>query len=376
MRYSLARIRFMLEKEFRQIFRNRAMLPILFLMPVIQLVLLSNVATFELKSIQLWVVDADGGPTALRLRQQLLASGHFVLVGQSAHDAPAFAAIERDAADLILHIPAHFGCDLARQRTATVLLSANAINGVKAGLAQQYAGAIVQQFGARLEPPAASAASAAPADFDLRYRHWYNPRMDYKTLMVPGILVMLVTMTSLFLSSMNVVRERELGTIEQINVTPISKHDFLIGKVLPFWLLSLFNLTVGLLVAVFIFRVPLVGSVGVIYAFAAVYLLATLGMGTFISTFADTQQQAMFLTWFFTVIFIIISGLFSPIEAMPGWAQALTKVNPIAYFVEVMRMVMLKGAGLAEVRTHFAVMAAFAVGFNALAILSYGKRAG
>lgn len=368
MRYSFARIGFMLEKEFRQIFRNRSMLPILFLMPVIQLLLLSNVATFELKSIRLWVATQDESQPARRLEQQLTASGHFVLVGRSPGEREAYAALDGDVADLVVHIPNGFGQGVQGSTPVELLLTVNAINGVKAGLAQQYASQIIQQYGVELH------ATNRSSGLQLIRRDWYNPRLDFKTLMVPGILVMLITMTSLFLASMNVVRERELGTIEQINVTPISKHDFLIGKVLPFWILSLFNLTVGLVVAVFIFQVPLVGSLWVIYTFAAVYLLATLGMGTFVSTFADTQQQAMFLTWFFTVIFIILSGLFSPIEAMPGWAQALTKANPIAYFVEVMRMVMLKGAGFYEVRGHLAVIAGFAVGFNLLAMLSYGKR--
>ena len=174
---------------------------------------------------------------------------------------------------------------------------------------------------------------------------------------------------------MNIVREKEIGTIEQINVTPIQKYQFVIGKLLPFWLLGLMVLSIGLIVAKVVFNIPFVGSVGLIYAFSAVYLLLILGFGLLISTLTDTQQQAMFLAWFFLVVFILMGGLFTAIENMPGWAQTITLFNPIRYFIEFVRLVMLKGAGWQETRFFFAVIFGYAVLLNGLAILNYKKTA-
>jgi ABC-2 type transport system permease protein len=186
-------------------------------------------------------------------------------------------------------------------------------------------------------------------------------------------LVLLVTMITLFLSAMNIVREKEIGTLEQINVTPIKKHQFIIGKLFPFWILGLVILTVGLLIAKLVFNVPMLGSLGLIYSFTSIYLLLILGMGLFISNHTDTQQQAMFISWFFMVIFILMSGLFTPIESMPHWAQNITLFNPIRYFVEIIRMVMLKGATFSDITTQFFIITAYAVVLNTLAVLSYKK---
>ena len=191
--------------------------------------------------------------------------------------------------------------------------------------------------------------------------------------MVPGILVLLVTMLTLFLSSMNIVREKEIGTLEQINVTPIKKYQFIVWKLFPFWVLGLVILTVGLVIAKVVFNVPMLGNIFLVYGFTSVYLLLILGFGLYISNHTETQQQAMFIAWFFMVIFILMSGLFTPIESMPKWAQSLTLLNPIRYFVEFIRMVLLKGAGLKEVLPNLAVILIFAILINGLAVWSYKK---
>jgi ABC-2 type transport system permease protein len=161
--------------------------------------------------------------------------------------------------------------------------------------------------------------------------------------------------------------------LEQINVTPIKKYQFIIGKLFPFWVLGLVILTIGLLIAKLVFDVPMLGSLGLIYAFTSVYLLLILGMGLFISNHTDTQQQAMFIAWFFMVIFILMSGLFTPIESMPKWAQNITLFNPIRYFVEIIRMVMLKGASFSDIKRPFIIIITYAFVLNTLAIFSYKK---
>ena len=219
-----------------------------------------------------------------------------------------------------------------------------------------------------------------PSDAAIKYQNitsipsfWYNNTLNYKTFMVPGILVLLVTMITLFLSGMNIVREKEIGTLEQMNVTPIKKHQFIIGKLFPFLVLGMLLLTVGLIIAKLLFNVPIVGSLALMYFYTIIYILVILGMGLFISNFTDTQQQAMFIAWFLAVIFILMSGLFTPIESMPEWAQIMTEFNPIKYFVEVMRMVMLKGAGFTDIIPQITKTFIYAVIMNGLAVWSYKK---
>ncbi|UYQ94380.1 ABC transporter permease [Chitinophaga horti] len=363
-----------LRKEFLQVFRNKAMLPIIFVMPVIQLLVLSFAANYEVRNLRIDIVDQDRSAWSQRLRSKMLASGYFQLNGAPAHVKAAYENLERDRADVVLVIPPHFERNLVRHNEAGLQLLVNAINGSKAGLANGYATSIIRSFNQdiRLEWLALDQRNG-PSRIDVSWSNWFNPGMNYKYFMVPGILVVLVTMIGAFLSGMNIVKEKEIGTIEQLNVTPIRKHHFIIGKLLPFWIIALFELALGLGLGKLIFHLPMEGSLLWIFLFAAVYLLVMLGMGLLISTFTDTQQQAMFITWFFIIIFVLMSGLFTPIESMPGWAQRITWFNPITYFVKVIRMVMLKGSGWLNIWPSLLVMGAFAVVLNAVAVWNYRK---
>src|SRR5690606_7910833 len=219
----------------------------------------------------------------------------------------------------------------------------------------------------------ASKSTLKPVNISSIPSFWYNTTLDYKTFMVPGILVLLVTMITLFLSGMNIVREKEIGTLEQINVTPIRKSQFIIGKLFPFWVIGMGLLTIGLILAKVIFNTPMLGSLILLYAYTSIYILVILGMGLLISNFTDTQQQAMFIAWFFVVIFILMSGLFTPIESMPKWAQIVTEFNPIKYFVEIVRMVLLKGSGFMDILPQLLKTLLYAILMNGLAVWSYKK---
>jgi ABC-2 type transport system permease protein len=212
-----------------------------------------------------------------------------------------------------------------------------------------------------------------PLSYNIREAYWYNPELNYKLFMVPGVLAVLVTMLTAFLSAINIIREKEIGTIEQINVTPISKAEFIIGKLVPFWIIGMFLLGFGLTVAYLIFHVAVQGSILLLFTFCAVYVIAILGIGMLISTVTETQQQAMFVTWFFMIIFILLSGLFTPIDSIPQWAKILNIINPIKYFVTVMRMVMLKASRWRDALPYFVIMSIFAIVTNSLAILNYRK---
>jgi ABC-2 type transport system permease protein len=204
-------------------------------------------------------------------------------------------------------------------------------------------------------------------------RGWYNPGLEYRDYMVPGILVLLVTTSGTLLSAMNITREKEIGTLEQLNVTPISKTQFVAGKLLPFWGLALVQLAVGMVLAKLAFDIPMRGSVALVFAAAAVYLVAALAIGLWISTVTETQQQAMFVTFFVLIIYMLMSGLFTPVSSMPGWARAVAELNPVAHFIRIVRAVLVKGAEVGDVQRSVGILAAYAVTVLALAVRQYSK---
>ncbi len=369
-------IRFILQKEFRQIFRNKGILPLIFIMPFIQLIILSNAATFEIKNIDFSYVDNDHSTYSRALIDKFEASKYFNIAAHfDSHDA-ATEAMQKGQVDVILEIPQHFERDILRDKKSSLSVLVNAIDGAAAGVENVYINQIVMGFNRNIVAELAQPEDVKnmPVNVLTIPSFWYNETLNYKTYMVPGILVLLVTMISLFLSGMNIVREKEIGTLEQINVTPIRKYQFVIGKLLPIWFLGLMLLTIGLIISKLLFDIPMLGSIVLMYIYTAVYILVILGIGLFISNFTETQQQAMFISWFFMVIFILMSGLFTPIESMPDWAQRITDFNPIKYFVEVMRMVMLKGAELKDIVPQFIKIALYALAINTLAVWSYRKK--
>ena len=369
-------ILFIIQKEFKQIFRNKSMLPIIFILPLLQLVILSNAASFEVKNIKFSYIDHDRSAASRELVSKFQASNNFDVLAQFPSKNEANLQMQNGQVDVILEIPIHFERNLIKQQNTNLSVSINAIDGAAAGVSNVYITQIISGFNQSIQTQLQTynhGNFVQPENIMTIPSFWYNKTLNYKTFMVPGILVLLVTMLSLFLSSMNIVREKEVGTLEQINVTPIKKHQFIIGKLFPFWVLGLVILTVGLIIAKVIFNVPILGNIFLIYGFTSVYLILILGIGLFISNHTETQQQAMFIAWFFTVIFILMSGLFTPIESMPTWAQNVTYFNPIRYFVEVIRMVMLKGAGFNEIKEQMSIIAIYAFVINGFAVWSYRK---
>jgi ABC-2 type transport system permease protein len=369
-------ILFIIQKEFKQIFRNKGMLPIIFIMPLMQLLILSNAASFEVKNIKFSYVDNDRSSVSRELLSKFEVSNYFNVLQQFPSKKEANSALQKGTVDVILEIPIHFERNLLKDKKSNLSLSINAIDGAAAGVTNVYVMQIISGFNQNIQTQLMQYKEAdfvQPFSIETIPSFWYNKTLNYKTFMVPGILVLLVTMLTLFLSSMNIVREKETGTLEQINVTPIKKHQFIIGKLFPFWVLGLVVLSVGLIIAKLVFNVPILGNIFLIYTFTTIYLILILGIGLFISNHTETQQQAMFIAWFFTVIFILMSGLFTPVESMPTWAQKITLLNPIRYFVEVIRMVMLKGATFSDVKTQLGIIFIYAFIINGLAVWSYKK---
>lgn len=367
-------IKFLLQKEFRQIFRNKAIVAIILAVPIVQLLLLPLAANYEVKNINLSVVDNDHSSYSEKLISTITASGYYKLTGVNASFKEAFHLIESDKADLVLEIPQGFEKDLLRENEQTLFIAINAINGSKANLGGAYLNNIIRNFNAdlRLLVTNQEKLNSSPS-IEIVSSNWFNPLMNYRFFMVPGILAILVTMVGAYLTALNIVKEKEVGTIEQINVTPIRKHHFILGKLIPFWILGLVVFSLGLVVSALVYGIIPEGNLLLLYSFIAVYLLAVLGLGLLISTFCETQQQAMFIAFFFLMIFILMGGLFTSIDSMPDWAKFVARLNPVSYVIDVMRMVVLKGSAFSDIKYHLGKIVLFAVVFNSWAIWNYKK---
>jgi ABC-2 type transport system permease protein len=370
-------IRILLYKEFLQIFRNRVMLPILFVMPVVQLLVLSFAATYELTEVHFALVDLDQSPYSRDLTAKFQSSDYFRLTYASSNIEDAILKMDRGEIRMILHLPPNFQHDMATGQPVQVQLLIDAVDGATAGLIQSYSGAIIRDFNlehiSTINVKSVLQTPNLHQSINIIPVYWYNPDLNYINFMVPGILVVLVSMIGLFLSGMNIVREKEIGTIEQLNVTPIRKHQFIIGKLIPFWIIGMVDLLIGLALARYGFKIPFLGSLWLILAIAGIYLVLVQSIGLLISTITSTQQQAMFIAWFIMVIFILMGGLFTPIESMPVWAQNLTFANPVAWFIKIMRMVLLKGAGWQEVKWMVLLLSGMAAFFVTASIKRYNK---
>jgi ABC-2 type transport system permease protein len=379
-------LRFLLRKEFLQIRRDHVILRLIFVMPILQLVILSSAATFEVKRARMYVVDLDRTELSRGLVDRLAASGRFVPASASPSMQLANDAMLARKVDMIIRIPTDFERDLVRTRVAPVQLVFNAEDGAAAGVTQAYAGQIIGSYaadlGAEVAPTLAAAratAERAPRrgepNLELRARGWYNAELDYRDYMIPGILVQLVTIVGTVLTALNIVREKEIGTLDQLNVTPVTRGTFIAAKLLPMWVIAMLELTLGLLVARFLFDVPMRGSVALVFLGAVIYLVAALGIGLWVSTIVETQQPAMFVSFFVMMIYLLMSGLFTPVRSMPVWAQWMAQLNPVMHFIGLTRAVLLKGAGLADVYRTLGILAAFGAVFVGLALRQYAKRA-
>jgi ABC-2 type transport system permease protein len=367
-------IKFMMQKEFIQLFRNKFMLIGILMGPVIQLLILPLAANYEIKNISVAFIDHDNSTYSRNLSSKILSSGYFELAGYESSYNNGLKLIEKDKADIVLEIPSGFERNLTRESKQQLFLAINAINGVKASLGGAYLSQIISDFNSEIRlqwsPPVRF--NQAPS-IGIAISNWFNPLMSYFILMVPGFIVTLLTGVGGFMAALNIVKEKEIGTLEQLNVSPIKKSHFIIGKLLPFWILGFFIFTIGLIIARFVYNIVPVGSVVLLYLFLAIYLIALLGLGLLISTYADTQQQAISIAYFVIMIFNFLSGLYTPLESIPFWAKIIAEINPLTHFIEVIRMVMLKGSAFHDIIYHLGVIIVLAVVFNTWAIFNYKK---
>jgi ABC-2 type transport system permease protein len=361
-------LRFLLEKEFKQVTRD-AFLPAMIVgFPTMMMLLLPWAANLEVENIHLSVVDRDRSPLSGQLVRALDASNYFRLVELPASFPLSLEGVAAGRSDVVLDIPPRFGNDLEREGRARVFIAPNSVNGTKGGLAAAYLSTILEGFAATLREgvPAAEAV-------EVMTLNRFNPRLEYKPFMVPALMVMLLMLLCGFLPALNIVGEKERGTIEQINVTPVGKFTFILAKLIPYWVIGFAILTYSFGLAYLFYGIAPAGSLGTIYLFAALFVLGIAGFGLIVSNHSATMQQAMFVMFFFLMLFVLMCGIFSPVESMPGWARAIAAFNPLKYFVQVTRAVYLKGSGVSDLTGQLLALGIFAVVMNAWAVWGYRK---
>jgi ABC-2 type transport system permease protein len=364
---------YILQKEFTQIFRNKSMLPVIFVMPLIQMLVLVFAATNELRQVDLAIVDFDRSASSRKLTSEIMGNPFFMVRQNLANTQDAEDLLMRNKIDLAMIIPKDFDKDLTTKKSTDVQILVDAINGMSAQLSFGYLSNVIGSYSQKILIKTGKQEPGLMKIIEIKPTFWFNPQLNFKYYMAPGILVVLITVIGMLLGGMNLVREKELGTIEQINVTPIKKWQFIAGKLLPFLGIGLFDLAFGLLIARLAFNIPIRGSMLLLFGLASIYLILVLSLGLFISTISDTVQQGTFVTFFMLIVFILMSGLFTPVESMPDWAQKIDYINPLYYFVKIMRSILLKGSNFADIFNEFAALSVFAASIFGLAIFRYRK---
>lgn len=367
-------LRFLLEKEFKQMMRN-IILPIVFvLLPFVMVNMVPKAATQEVKNLNICVIDNDHSTWSQRMINKISASQYFHLTDVSSSYNQALHSIESSKADFIIEIEPNFECNLVKEGVSHVMISANAVNGVKAGLGSSYISQIIADFSAQIrEENGLATENVTMAHFDVKPRYLFNTTLDYKLFMIPGLLAMLLILLVGFLPALNIVGEKEKGTIEQINVTPVGKFEFILSKLIPYWCVGLAVLGYAMILAYIIYGEVPAGNIGVIFLFATIFTLVVSSMGLIVSNYSDTTQQASLVMFFFLVIFILLSGLITPISSMPAWARAITDINPLRYFIEALRSLYMKGSEFNDLIKDFAALSIYAVIMWIWAIISYRK---
>ena len=367
-------LKYLIEKEFKQIIRNSFLPRMIVMMPIVVLIIYPFAANFEVKNIALSLLDHDKSSYSQELIQKIQASGYFKITDVSSSYDEALRSIELDESDIILEIPANFQSNFIREKQASLMISANAVNGNKGGLGSAYLSGVINDFNSDIRTELAGGQlKNLKQGLEIVPLYRYNPTLKYEVYMVPALMVMILAMICGFLPALNIVGEKESGTIEQINVTPVKKYTFILSKLIPYWLIGYFVLTIGMLIAMFFWKLIPQGSVLTIYFFATLFIIAFSGFGLVISNYAVNMQQAMFMMFFFVLTFIFLSGLYTPVENMPIWAQRISDFSPLKYIIQVLRMVYLKGSGISDLTRPLLALVSFAVFFYSWAVISYKK---
>ena len=347
--------------------------------PVLMMLVFPFAVSMEIRNINLAVVDGSRSLESSRLIEECISSGYFRLVKVCDSPEEAMRLMDDNDADAIITIGPDFAADVATGAGFPVGIKVNTVNGTRGSIGAQYLQACIRMYlqernagSAGMDSGTGMAASAAPV-IDVSEKYYFNAYLDYKLFMIPALIVIGITMITAFLPALNIVSEKETGTIEQINVTPVSKTAFIICKMIPYWAIAFFVLTACLLIACAVFGYTCRGNLLWLYFYTTLDIIVMAGLGLLISNYSSNAQQAMFVIWFFAVIFMLMSGIFTPIASMPDWAQAITYFNPMRYYADAMRAVYLKGSSPLEIWYDAAGLAAIGIAMVSWAIASYRK---
>ncbi|MFQ6112718.1 MAG: ABC transporter permease [bacterium] len=372
----MQQILYLIQKEFRQVFRDKPMMFIIFFAPLVQMIVLGFAITIDIKNVKTVIADYDNTPLSREISRRIENNPYFLVTGYIQGQSSIRKQLDEWKAQMAIVIPQHFSRDFERKLRPEIQLIVDGLDGNTAGIALGYAQGILADFAAEIIKSDQSYASLLHkiSLVEPETRMWYNLNLESKNYMVPGLIAVLLTMVSMFLTSMGLVREKEIGTLEQLMVTPIKTWQLIVGKVLPFLILGFFELSLMLFVAFVVFRLTVVGDLLLLFILAALYLLSTLGLGIFISTLAKTQQQAMFISWFFMIFMIFMSGFFFPVENMPSFVQKITYLDPMRYFIIILREIFLKGTSATFLVNEILSLFTFGVLILGLSSLRFQKR--
>ena len=357
-------LRYLIQKEFLQIRRNAFLPRLIVIFPIMMICVMPWVMNQEVKNIRVDVVDNDRSPLSRQLVHSIEASNYFIFNGQKPTYRAALKDIEAMDANVVLVIPLHYSRDLTQGRRPQVLIAANAVNGTKGSMGSAYLSQIVT---AHVEP------SVAAMQAKLSTLFLYNKHLNYKVFMIPALFAMVMMLMCGFLPTLNIVGEKEAGTIEQINVTPVPKWAFILAKLIPYWLIALFVIVVNILLSWLIYGITCAGPLWLVFVLAMLLALFWSSFGLIISNYSDTMQQAVFVMWFFVVCMLLLSGLFTPVRSMPHLAYLTTYVNPMHYFVDGIRTVFVRGGDFHSIAHQLLALLVIASLMAVWAIKSYRK---
>ena len=357
-------LKYLIQKEFTQIRRNAFLPRLIVAFPIMIMCVMPWVMNMEVKNIKVAVVDNDRSTLSQQLVHRIEASSYFIFKGQKSTYQAAVKEIEKSQFDIVVVIPQDYSRDLANGRQPQVLIAANAVNGTKGSIGSAYLSQIVT---AQVNPDVAAMQSRVSTLF------LYNKHLNFKLFMIPALFAIVMMLMTGFLPALNIVGEKEAGTIEQINVTPVSKWSFILAKLIPYWIIALFVITVCLLLAWGVYGITSKGPVVLIYLLALLLALFFSSLGLIVSNYSDTMQQAIFVMWFFVVMMLLLSGLFTPTRSMPSWAYATTYVNPMSYFVDAIRTVFVRGGGLSSIWHQVLTLLGISSVMAVWAVVSYKK---
>ena len=369
----IERILEMMRKEFRQAFRDPRARVVMIAPPIIQLLVFGFAVNLDVENIRTAWVDADCTPQSRQLRSEFEGSRYFHVLYEPQSQSEIDSLLDHGRVDLVVRVDKGFAADVLRGRTARVQILLDGTNSNTASIVAGYARRLLTQFASHVSssfsnlPPPAS-------HLQLRPRIWFNANLRSRDYFIPGVIALVITVTTMILTALALVREKEIGTLEQLMVTPLRPVELMLGKTMPFALVGLFDVLLVTALALIVFRVPLRGEIALLFAGAALYVMTTLGIGLFISTVSQTQQQAMMLSFFFTFPIILLSGFAFPIANMPEVIRWLTYLNPMRYFLEIVRAVFLKGVGVAILWPQFAALAVLGVAILGVNSLRFRKR--